>query len=56
MKVLVVVMIIAVGVLLLVLALAVRIVKQYEQGMLFRLGRVRTINSHDNPPPGLAGP
>jgi regulator of protease activity HflC (stomatin/prohibitin superfamily) len=40
-KLLVVVIIIAVVVLLLVLALAVRIVKQYEQGVLFRLGRVR---------------
>jgi regulator of protease activity HflC (stomatin/prohibitin superfamily) len=40
-KVLIVVLIIAVVVLLLVLALAVRIVKQYEQGVLFRLGRVR---------------
>jgi regulator of protease activity HflC (stomatin/prohibitin superfamily) len=38
---LIVVVIIAVVVLLLVLALAVRIVKQYEQGVLFRLGRVR---------------
>ena len=41
MKALVVVVIIVVVVLLLVLALAVRIVKQYEQGVLFRLGRVR---------------
>jgi regulator of protease activity HflC (stomatin/prohibitin superfamily) len=40
-KLLVVVILIAVVVLLLVLALAVRIVKQYEQGVLFRLGRVR---------------
>jgi regulator of protease activity HflC (stomatin/prohibitin superfamily) len=41
MKVLIVVVIVVVVVLLLVLALAVRIVKQYEQGVLFRLGRVR---------------
>jgi regulator of protease activity HflC (stomatin/prohibitin superfamily) len=41
MKALVVVVIVVVVVLLLVLALAVRIVKQYEQGVLFRLGRVR---------------
>jgi regulator of protease activity HflC (stomatin/prohibitin superfamily) len=41
MKALVVVVIIVAVVLLLVLALAVRIVKQYEQGVLFRLGRVR---------------
>jgi regulator of protease activity HflC (stomatin/prohibitin superfamily) len=40
-KALVVVVIVVVVVLLLVLALAVRIVKQYEQGVLFRLGRVR---------------
>jgi regulator of protease activity HflC (stomatin/prohibitin superfamily) len=40
-KLLVVVIIIVLTVLLLVLALAVRIVKQYEQGVLFRLGRVR---------------
>jgi regulator of protease activity HflC (stomatin/prohibitin superfamily) len=39
-KALVVVVIVVVVVLLLVLALAVRIVKQYEQGVLFRLGRV----------------
>jgi regulator of protease activity HflC (stomatin/prohibitin superfamily) len=36
-----VVVIIVVAVLLLAFALAVRIVKQYEQGVLFRLGRVR---------------
>jgi regulator of protease activity HflC (stomatin/prohibitin superfamily) len=41
MKALVVVVIVVVVVLLLVLALAVRVVKQYEQGVLFRLGRVR---------------
>ena len=41
MKALIVVIIIVAVVLLLVLALAVRIVKQYEQGVLFRLGRVR---------------
>jgi regulator of protease activity HflC (stomatin/prohibitin superfamily) len=40
-KALVVVGIVVVVVLLLVMALAVRIVKQYEQGVLFRLGRVR---------------
>jgi regulator of protease activity HflC (stomatin/prohibitin superfamily) len=40
-KLLVVVIVIVVVILLLVLALAVRIVKQYEQGVLFRLGRVR---------------
>jgi regulator of protease activity HflC (stomatin/prohibitin superfamily) len=40
-KALVVVVIVVVVVLLLVLALAVRIIKQYEQGVLFRLGRVR---------------
>jgi regulator of protease activity HflC (stomatin/prohibitin superfamily) len=40
-KVLIVVAIVAAVVLLLVLGLAVRIVKQYEQGVLFRLGRVR---------------
>ncbi|MDN3352001.1 slipin family protein [Actinomadura sp. DC4] len=37
----IVVVIVVAVVLLLVLALAVRIVKQYEQGVLFRLGRVR---------------
>jgi len=41
MKVLIVVVIVAAVVLLLALALAVRIVKQYEQGVLFRLGRVK---------------
>jgi regulator of protease activity HflC (stomatin/prohibitin superfamily) len=41
MNALVVVVIIVAVVLLLVLALAVRIVKQYEQGVLFRLGRAR---------------
>ena len=41
MKLLVVLIIVVVVILLLVLALAVRIVKQYEQGVLFRLGRVR---------------
>ena len=41
MKVLIVIVIVAAVVLLLVLALAVRIVKQYEQGVLFRLGRVK---------------
>jgi regulator of protease activity HflC (stomatin/prohibitin superfamily) len=41
MKTLIIVVIVVVVVLLLVLALAVRIVKQYEQGVLFRLGRVR---------------
>jgi regulator of protease activity HflC (stomatin/prohibitin superfamily) len=41
MKVLIVVVIVVAVVLLLVLALAVRIVKQYEQGVLFRLGRVK---------------
>jgi regulator of protease activity HflC (stomatin/prohibitin superfamily) len=41
MKGLIVVVIVAAVVLLLVLALAVRIIKQYEQGVLFRLGRVR---------------
>ncbi|MCW2863809.1 MAG: band 7 protein, partial [Actinoallomurus sp.] len=41
MKALIVVLIIVAVVLLLALALAVRIVKQYEQGVLFRLGRVR---------------
>jgi regulator of protease activity HflC (stomatin/prohibitin superfamily) len=40
-KALIVVLIIVAVVLLLALALAVRIVKQYEQGVLFRLGRVR---------------
>jgi len=45
---LVVVVIVVVVVLLLVLALAVRIVKQYEQGVLFRLGRVRGVRE-----PGL---
>jgi regulator of protease activity HflC (stomatin/prohibitin superfamily) len=40
-KLLVVLIIVVVVILLLVLALAVRIVKQYEQGVLFRLGRVR---------------
>jgi len=48
MKVLIVVVIIAAVVLLLALALAVRIVKQYEQGVLFRLGRVRGVRE-----PGL---
>jgi regulator of protease activity HflC (stomatin/prohibitin superfamily) len=41
MKTLIIVVIVVVVVLLLVLALAVRVVKQYEQGVLFRLGRVR---------------
>ncbi len=41
MKALIVVLVIVVLVLLLVFALAVKIVKQYEEGVLFRLGRVR---------------
>ncbi len=40
MKILVVVVVIVVVVLLLALASAARIVKQYEEGVLFRLGRV----------------
>jgi regulator of protease activity HflC (stomatin/prohibitin superfamily) len=48
MEVLIVVVIVAAVLLLLVLALAVRIVKQYEQGVLFRLGRVRGVRE-----PGL---
>jgi regulator of protease activity HflC (stomatin/prohibitin superfamily) len=40
--------IVVVVLILLVLALAVRIVKQYEQGVLFRLGRVQGVR-----PPGL---
>ncbi|MCW2529002.1 MAG: slipin family protein [Pseudonocardiales bacterium] len=40
MKALIVVVVVLVVLLLLVLALAVRIVKQYEQGVLFRFGRV----------------
>ena len=42
------VLIIAAALMLLVLALSVRIVKQYERGVVFRLGRV--IGSRD---PGL---
>jgi regulator of protease activity HflC (stomatin/prohibitin superfamily) len=48
MTVLSTVAIVAVVLILLVLALAVRIVKQYEQGVLFRLGRVQGVR-----PPGL---
>jgi regulator of protease activity HflC (stomatin/prohibitin superfamily) len=48
MEVLIVVVIVAAVVLLLAFALAVRIVKQYEQGVLFRLGRVRGVRE-----PGL---
>ncbi len=40
MKVLIVVLIVALGLLLLGFALSARIVKQYEDGVLFRLGRV----------------
>ena len=40
MKILVVVVVIVVAVLLLLMAAAARIVKQYEEGVLFRLGRV----------------
>jgi regulator of protease activity HflC (stomatin/prohibitin superfamily) len=41
MKTLIVVLVVVVALLLVVLALAVRIVKQYEQGVLFRLGRLQ---------------
>jgi regulator of protease activity HflC (stomatin/prohibitin superfamily) len=40
MKIVVVVVVIVVVLLLLALASAARIVKQYEEGVLFRLGRV----------------
>jgi regulator of protease activity HflC (stomatin/prohibitin superfamily) len=48
MEVLIVVVIVAAVVLFIGLALAVRIVKQYERGVLFRLGRVRGVRE-----PGL---
>jgi regulator of protease activity HflC (stomatin/prohibitin superfamily) len=41
MKVLIIVVVVIVVVLLIGVAMSVRIVKQYEQGVLFRLGRVR---------------
>jgi regulator of protease activity HflC (stomatin/prohibitin superfamily) len=41
MKTLIVVIVVVVVLLLIVLALAVRIIKQYERGVLFRLGRLR---------------
>ncbi|WP_051965757.1 slipin family protein [Kitasatospora mediocidica] len=41
MKALIIVLVLVVLVLLLALAMSVKIVKQYEQGVLFRLGRVR---------------
>lgn len=40
MKILIAVVVIVVVLLLISLALAVRVVKQYEKGVLFRLGRV----------------
>ena len=40
MKIFIVVVVIVVVVLLLLMAAAARIVKQYEEGVLFRLGRV----------------
>ncbi|WP_174550806.1 slipin family protein [Actinomadura latina] len=48
MGILIAVLVIVVLVALLLLAMAVRIVKQYEQGVLFRLGRVRGVRE-----PGL---
>ncbi|MER6814808.1 slipin family protein [Spirillospora sp. NPDC000708] len=48
MGILIAVVVIVVLVVLLLLAMAVRIVKQYEQGVLFRLGRVRGVRE-----PGL---
>jgi regulator of protease activity HflC (stomatin/prohibitin superfamily) len=48
MKAYIVALIIAAVVVLIVLALAVRIVKQYERGVVFRLGRV-----HGSREPGL---
>jgi len=39
-------LIIVLVVVLLVLALAVRIVKQYEMGVLFRLGKVQGLRQH----------
>ncbi|MFA1543460.1 SPFH domain-containing protein [Actinomadura monticuli] len=48
MGILIAVVVIVVLVALLLLAMAVRIVKQYEQGVLFRLGRVRGVRE-----PGL---
>jgi regulator of protease activity HflC (stomatin/prohibitin superfamily) len=41
MSLLLTVLVVVVLVILLILGLAVRIIKQYEQGVLFRLGRVR---------------
>jgi regulator of protease activity HflC (stomatin/prohibitin superfamily) len=41
MKIVVIVVIVVVALFLLGMALSARIVKQYEQGVLFRLGRVR---------------
>jgi regulator of protease activity HflC (stomatin/prohibitin superfamily) len=41
MKVLVIVVVVVIVLFLLAMALSARIVKQYEQGVLFRLGRVR---------------
>jgi regulator of protease activity HflC (stomatin/prohibitin superfamily) len=41
MKIVVIVLLVVVALLLLGAAMAVRIIKQYEQGVLFRLGRVR---------------
>jgi regulator of protease activity HflC (stomatin/prohibitin superfamily) len=41
MKILIVVIVVVAVLLLIVFALAVRIIKQYEQGVLFRLGRLR---------------
>ena len=40
MKILITVLVVLAVLALLLLAMAVRIVKQYEQGVLFRLGRV----------------
>ena len=48
MKTLIIVIAVLVGLLVIVLALAVRIVKQYERGVLFRLGQLRGARS-----PGL---